>query len=189
MLSEQDQQQLRTERQAYADWWAGDRARPFVLHRHENYGVCKILFPTVWIDLTFNLRFAIMYLVSRLPWSHAKVWLYRRMGVRIGKGVYIAPGVFIDAFYPQLIELQDGCFLGIGCRLLTHEYTAGFFRLGRVQIGKGSVVGAWSIVRCGVTVGEGVTTGLGSVVVSDVADHATVGGVPARPLGPKEGKA
>ena len=181
-MSDPDLQQLNGERQAFRDWWAGDQARPFVLYRHENYGVCRIIFPTRWIDLAFNLRFALMYLIGRLPWSCLKVWLYRRMGVRIGRGVYIAPGVFLDAFYPPLIEIADGGFLGIGCRILAHEYTATFFRAGRVRIGKGSVVGAWSIVRCGVTLGAGVTTGLGSVVVRDVPDGLTVGGVPARPL-------
>lgn len=187
MLNEQDRQHLADEKQAFGDWWAGDQAQPFILHRHENYGVCRVLFPNWRIDLAFNLRFAWMYLIGKLPWSCMKVWLYRRMGVRIGKGVYIAPGVFIDAFYPTLIELEDGSFLGIGCRLLTHEYTAKVFRAGRVRIGRGSVVGAWSIIRCGVSLGQAVTTGLGSVVVGDVPDRATVGGVPARPLRAKEG--
>jgi acetyltransferase-like isoleucine patch superfamily enzyme len=186
MLNEQDRRQLDSEKRAFRDWWAGDQDRPFVLHRHGNYGVCRILFPTRWIGLAFNLRFTWMYLIGKMPWSSMKVWLYRRMGVRIGKDVYIAPGVFIDAFHPQLIEIEDGSFLGIGCRILTHEYTAAFFRAGRVRIGRGSVVGAWSIIRCGVTLGQAVTTGLGSVVVRDVPDGLTVGGVPARPLKARE---
>lgn len=186
MLNEQDHRQLAGELQAYRAWWAGDHAQPFILGRHENYGVCRVLFPNRRTDLAFNLRFALMYLIGRLPWSCLKVWLYRRMGVRIGKDVYIAPGVFLDAFYPQLIELEDGSFLGIGCRILVHEYTATLFRAGPVRIGKGSVVGAWSIIRCGVTLGQAVTTGLGSVVVRDVPDGLTVGGVPARPLKARE---
>ena len=186
MLNEQDRRQLDSEKQAFRDWWAGGHARPFILQRHENYGVCRILFPNWRVDLAFNLRFAVMYLIGRLPWSALKVWLYRRMGARIGKGVYIAPGVFLDAFYPQLIELEDGCFLGIGCRILTHEYTATFFRVGQARVGKGSVVGAWSTIRCGVTLGQRVTTGLGSVVVRGVPDGLTVGGVPARPLKARE---
>ena len=182
MLSEQDQQQLDAEKRAFRAWWAGDRGKPFVLERHSSYGVCDILFPNWLVNLRFSLRFVAMHVIGKLPCSWLKVGLYRLMGVRIGKNVYIAPGVFIDAFYPQLIELADDSFLGIGCRILTHEITAGFFRAGRVRIGRGSVVGAWSIVRCGVALGEAVTTGLGSVVVSDVSDKLTVGGVPARPL-------
>ena len=186
MLNEQDRRQLDSEKQAFRDWWAGDRREPFVLKRRQSYCVCDILFPNWLTDLRFNLRFAAMHVIGKLPSSWLKVRLYRLTGVRIGKDVYIAPGVFLDAFYPQLIELEDGCFLGIGCRILAHEYTATFFRAGQVRIGKGSVVGAWSIIRCGVTLGQAVTTGLGSVVVRDVPDGLTVGGVPARPLKAKE---
>ena len=187
MWSEQDGKQLAGEKRAYRDWWAGDRREPFVLKRHQTYGVCRILFPDWLTTLRFNLRFAVMFVIGKLVSSRLRVSLYRLMGVQIGKGVYIAPGVFIDAFYPRLIEIEDGCFLGMGCRILTHEYTAGAFRMGRARLGKGSVVGGWSIIRCGVTVGQGVTTGLGSVVVRDVPDGATVGGVPARPLKAGEG--
>jgi acetyltransferase-like isoleucine patch superfamily enzyme len=186
MLSDQDRQQIDSEKQAYRDWLAGDRAEPFVLNRRHSYCVCDILFPNWLTDLRFNLRFAAMHVIGKLPSSRLKVRLYRLMGVRIGKGVYIAPEVFIDAFYPQLIEIGDGSFLGIGCRILAHEYTASAFRAGRVRIGKGSVIGAWSMIRCGVTLGQAVTTGLGSVVVGDVPDGLTVGGVPARPLKARE---
>jgi acetyltransferase-like isoleucine patch superfamily enzyme len=186
MLSEHDRRQRDGEKQAFRDWWAGDRRKPFVLTRHQGYCVCDILLPNWLTDLWLNMRCAAMYVIGKLPSCWLKVRLYRLMGVRIGKDVYIAPGVFIDAFYPQLIELHDGAFLGLGCRILAHEYTATFFRVGQVRIGRGSVVGAWSIIRCGVTLGEGVTTGLGSVVVRDVADGLTVGGVPARPLRARE---
>ncbi len=182
MLNEQAKQQLDSEKQAFRDWWAGCQDQPLVLKRHQSYCVCKILFPNCLVDIRFKLRFVAMCIIGKVLSSWLKVRLYRLMGVRIGKSVYIAPGVFIDAFYPQLIHIEDGGFLGIGCRILAHEYTASFFRAGRVRIGKGSVVGAWSTIRCGVSLGAGVTTGLGSVVVSDVADGLTVGGVPARPL-------
>ena len=186
MLNEQDKQQLCSEMQAFRHWWAGDKSRPFILKRHDGYCPCEILFPNWLTDVNFYLRFTVMHIIGKLPSSTLKIWLYRLMGVRIGKGVYISPGVFIDAFYPQLIEIEDDSFLGVGCRILAHEYTADCFRAGQIRIGKGSVVGGWSTIRCGVTLGKRVTTGLGSVVVNDVPDGLTVGGVPARPL--KSGK-
>jgi acetyltransferase-like isoleucine patch superfamily enzyme len=182
MLTEQDKQQLRNEKDMFDRWWAGDKNRPLVLKRHQNYCPCEILFPNQLENMKFYLRFAAMRIIGVLPSSTLKIWLYRLMGVKIGKDVFISLGVFIDAFYPRLIEIEDDVFLGTGCWLLTHEYTADCFRTGRVRIGKNSVVGGWSIIRCGVTLGKKVTTGLGSVVVSDVADGLSVGGVPAKPL-------
>ncbi|MCY2930044.1 MAG: DapH/DapD/GlmU-related protein [Planctomycetota bacterium] len=186
MLSDDDRRRIKSEKRAFRDWWAGDRREPFVLPRRENYGVCAVILPGPLANLALGLRYVAMLVIGRMLTSWVRVRLYRLMGVRIGRGVYIAPGVFLDAFYPRLIELEDGCFLGIGCRLLAHEYTTAAFRVGRVRIGKGSVIGGWSIVRSGVTVGRGVTTGLGSVVVADVPDGLTVGGVPAKPLKGRE---
>jgi acetyltransferase-like isoleucine patch superfamily enzyme len=188
MLSEQDRHDRDAARRAFRQWWDGDRGQPFVLQHCLAYHICDVLFPTWRADLAFHLRFVAMSIIARVPWSPLKVRLFRCMGVRIGSNVYIAPGVFLDAFYPRLIAIEDDCFLGIGCRILVHEYTARGFRLGRVRIGRGSVVGAWSILRSGVTLGPSVTTGLGSVVVHDVPEGATVGGVPARPLSAKEGR-
>lgn len=186
MLSDDDRRQIGAQKQAFRDWWAGDRREPFVLPRGQNYGVCAVILPGLLANLGLGLRYVAMLVIGKMLTSWIRVRLYRLMGVRIGRGVYIAPGVFLDAFYPRLIELEDGCFLGVGCRLLTHEYTAAAFRVGRVRVGKGSVVGGWSIVRSGASVGQGVTTGLGSVVVADVPDGLTVGGVPAKPLKRRE---
>lgn len=186
MATDDRDQRLRQQRQAFADWWAGPRDRPYILQRCGDYCVCDVILPRWIANARFNARFAAAHGISKLPSSRMKVWLYRRMGMRIGRGVYIAPGVHLDAFYPSLIEIADGAFLGGGCRLLTHEYTATAFRAARVRIGPGAVVGGWSIVRSGVTVGARATTGLGSVVVDDVPEDATVIGVPARPLRARE---
>lgn len=125
-------------------------------------------------------RYLIVSLAQHIPVSPIKIWLLRRIGVKIGHDVYISPGVVFDPLFPELITIEDGVLLGLCCRLITHEYTTNNFRLGRVHIGRNSVVGGWALVRSGVKIGADVTVGACSFVYKDVPDGATVVSPPAR---------
>lgn len=179
-MNEQDRIKQQEDINLVKDWWRGPQDKALVLPHNPAYDVCSVVFPTLISTLWYHLRHFLMYLISRLPWSTPKVFLYRRMGVKIGKGVYIAPWVVLDAMFPSLIELEDNCFLGAGCILITHEFNTRGFRIGKVRVGSGSVLGAFSMVRSGVNIGRFVNTGLGSVVFHDVPDGKTAIGNPAR---------
>ncbi|MHC4642847.1 MAG: acyltransferase [Planctomycetota bacterium] len=180
MLDKKDKLQNKEDVEALKEWLKGEKIHPYILPRRNAYNICAVLFPTLFSRIKYHLSYFIMAIISKIPWSQVKVFLYRLMGVKIGKGVYIAPWVFLDGMYPQLIELEDGCFLGGGCKLLTHENTTDRFRIGRIRIGVNSVIGAFSIVRSGVTVGSNVTTGIGSIVLKDIPDDRAAIGNPAR---------
>ena len=182
MRTPDDKSTLEADRRALTEYYAGDQAHPFVLDLRENYCICDVFVRSPLDYMKVGFRALLMGAVRLIPLSSIKVFFYRLCGVRIGRDVYIAPGVFIDPLFPWLIELEDGCLLGMGCRLFTHEYTATNFRIGRVRVGKGSVVGAYATVRSGVTIGSKVTVGFNSYVNKDVPDGATVGGVPAKIL-------
>lgn len=180
MLSKQDKIRQKEDYKHFQQWMAGSHEKPFRLTHRENYHACSVLLHTPALVIWFNLRHLIMYLISRLPWSPVKIFFFRLMGVKIGKNVYIAPWVVLDPMFPNLIELKDNCFLGVGCCLITHEYTTTGFRVGKVSIGDGTVLGAYSIVRSQVTIGRFVNTGLGCVVFHDIPDGMTAIGNPAR---------
>jgi len=187
MSKQPDKQKLDEDRRLVGQWLHSGPAEPLVIPRRRAYQPWEVLCPSFAAKLRGSLRSLGVLLANALPMSSWKIAIYRLLGTRIGRGVYIGPGVLIDPLYPQLITLEDGCFLGIGCRLFTHEITAGNFRLGRIVIGAGSVVGAYATVRSGVSVGEKATIGFNSFVNRDVPDGATVGGVPGRILGSQEG--
>ena len=187
MLAQEDKLQKKADIEVLKTWLKGDRTQPCILPKRKAYNICEVLFPSLVAHVRYHLSYFVMAIISKIPWSRVKIPLYRMMGVKIGKGVYIAPWVFLDGMYPSLVELEDGCSLGGGCILLTHENTVDKFRLGRVRIGANSVVGAFSIVRGGVSIGSNVTTGLGSVVQKDVPDDRVAIGNPARVVKPSKG--
>jgi len=53
---------------------------------------------------------------------------------------------------------------------------------GNVKVGTRSFIGANSVIKQGVTIGDDVIVGAGSVVISDIQNRTTVVGNPARIL-------
>ena len=105
--------------------------------------------------------------------------------IDIGDDVYIAPGCWIQGVGG--IVLEDEVMLGPYTVLASTNHTKvnGSYRFGQgacatIRLNRGAWTGAHSIITAGVTVGAGAAVAAGSVVTGDVADHVTVGGVPAR---------
>lgn len=153
-----------------------------LFNAHEGIASCVCDAVPVMDRLRMLGRYLVVSLAQFVPVSPVKIWLLRRVGVKIGRDVYISPGVVFDPLFPELITIEDGVLLGLCCRLITHEYTTKNFRLGRVHIGRDSVIGGWALVRSGVRIGTGVTVGACCFVYKDVPDGATVISVPGRVL-------
>jgi acetyltransferase-like isoleucine patch superfamily enzyme len=109
-----------------------------------------------------------------------KNWLYRRMGMTVGKNVSVGLEVTVDIFFPELITIEDEAIIGFGSTILCHEFMQREYRTGPVSIGKGAVIGANTLVLPGVKIGAGAVVGAMSLVNRDA--EGFVGGVPARPL-------
>lgn len=134
--------------------------------------------------------------------------LLRLMGVRLGKGCYVNPGV---GFHRANVRLGDQCVVGsrvffdasgsvvignrvkiaAGCILhsATHRIMPSVYRLaiGEVDaratwIGDGCWLGTGTIVLPGVRIGDGCVIAAGAVVASDCDPNGLYAGVPARRL-------
>ena len=129
--------------------------------------IYQIIFPKFQ-----KIRFYVVFLLARIAqyidYSPIKVGLYRLIGVKIGKGVFISPDVIVDPHFPSLIEIEDYSILGWGVKLFTHEFSGSTYRIGRINIQDGAVVGAYVTIRGGVTVGKMSEIPYGSIVNKDV---------------------
>ncbi len=133
-----------------------------------------------WVSMTF--RYISLALVNFLtPLPSVKNWFYRRLGYKVGKKVFIANDVFMDHIYPEQVIIGDSSVIGIQAKLLTHELDRlGVLRYGKINIGKGAIIGAFSLIMPGINIGEHAVVAAGSVVVSDVKPYTVVGGEPAK---------
>jgi heptaprenylglycerol acetyltransferase len=136
--------------------------------------------------LRIVLNYLVIYACKHLPSLALKRWVFRRLGMRLGRGVTIASGVAMDYFFPELIEVGDHTIIGMDAMVLAHEFLHDRFRSGAVRIGANCLVGANSTMLVGVTLGDGTTVAAMSLVHKGTPAGAFVGGVPIRILRKKE---
>lgn len=149
----------------------------------------------------------IAYNIGRLHGLSLRLYLYRRIGMKVGKNCVIRRGVYLAS--PNELELGDGTFVG-----RASLYCTGGVRIGRnVNVSDGAVIitakhdvnspqfearyepitiedWAWiatnAIVLAGVTIGEGAVVAAGAVVTKDAAPYTIVGGNPAKVIGERK---
>lgn len=150
------------------------------------------------------------YNIGRLHGLGLRLYLYRRIGMRVGRNCVIRRGIYLAS--PNELEVGDGSFLG-RARL----YCTGGVVIGRnVNVSDGAVIitakhdinspafearyepvrvedWAWiatdAIVLGGVTVGEAAVVAAGAVVTRDVPPYTVVGGNPAKVIGERKRQA
>lgn len=102
---------------------------------------------------------------------------------QIGLGVAVMPGSVINAdtligdlsIINTSASIDHDCYIGKAVHIGPHCALAG-----NVIVGNYSFLGIGSKVIPRIKVGQGVTTGAGSVIINDIESHTTVVGVPAK---------
>jgi len=111
--------------------------------------------------------------------------------LRIGKETFVNAGLQIIS--AGAVSIGDYCFIGPNCQLFTANHhskdkmlrRAGWQYDAPITIGDDCWFGGSVIVLPGVTIGDNVVIGAGSVVTKDVPSNCTVAGNPARVRQPK----
>jgi len=128
--------------------------------------------------IIFN--YLLMQLCKVIPSVTIKHWTYHTLlGMAVGKNVGFGI-IEVDPFLPELITVGDNSTIGWGTSILTHEYTPRKVRVGRVDIGKNVLVGAFCVIRSGVIIGDNSAVAMNSLVNKDIPPNELWGGVPAK---------
>jgi acetyltransferase-like isoleucine patch superfamily enzyme len=145
--------------------------------------------------IKFYFRYAINWILQTMaktcPHYGIAVKLQRLRGVKIGKHVFLGPGVNLDDLHPELIAIEDYVGIGMGTMIFAHSnptcspYLKSKYyprEVKPVTIKRGAWVAPGSIILAGVTIGENSVVGAGSVVMKNVEPYTVVIGCPARVL-------
>src|SRR5262245_29187232 len=65
-------------------------------------------------------NYILMRLARGSPSLSLKNWMYRRMGMKVGKHVSVGLEVTVDIFFPALITIEDEAIVGFGTTILCH---------------------------------------------------------------------
>ena len=138
----------------------------------------------------FFRRMVCLKLANLCPFVGGRLLLYRMMGVRIGRDVFVGFGVELDTNHSELIEIGDHVTISHRCIIASHMATSAATPLAKlyppqaaaVRIGDGAWLCVGAIVLPGVTIGENALVAAGAVVTRDVAPNTLVAGVPALPV-------
>ena len=111
-----------------------------------------------------------------------KRWI--KAGLIVGKDFQMERGVTIDPSFPWLVTIGDNVTLAPECMLLCHDGSSkkliGYSKIGEIKIGNNVWIGGNVCVLPGVTIGDNVVIGAGSVVTKDIPANCLVAGNPGK---------
>ncbi len=143
---------------------------------YANYSILKIL----WIPVR---KFLNVVIIPNTPINRLRIMLYRMLGYKIGKSVFIGMKCYLDDLEPQKTKIDAGVTISYGVYFSLHgkNQMHTFF-----HIQEGSYIGmaARLIARKdGLIIGKKAIIGAGSVVVNHVPPQEIHAGIPAKKIG------
>ena len=154
------------------------------------WGVIKRVLSTYKVAILFGWFMNSVLLSPILP-RYLRPRILKMAGCKVGKNIFIGAHVSFDPGHTDLIELEDHVHIAGHSILLCHQrdlsnyfigddYAKLGYKLGRIHLKKGCLIGTHCMVMPGVTVGEGAIVGAYSLVTKDVPAWTIATGKPAK---------
>lgn len=99
-------------------------------------------------------------------------------GMNVHKTARISYGAKLDKTNPRGVYIDEESYVASGAIVFAHDFSRSLYM--NTYIGKRCFIGANAIVMCGVSIGDEVIVGAGSIVTKDVPSGCIVAGNPAR---------
>jgi len=130
-------------------------------------------------------------LLSPLNYRLIRPYLWKKMGCKVGKNVFIGYGVWLDFNNSHLIEIGDNVHITNMCLLLCHQRNIESYFVGddasnlpykkdKIIIEDGVMIGMNTTIMPGSRIGKGSIIGANSLVVGDIPPWTIVAGNPAK---------
>lgn len=119
-------------------------------------------------------------IIPNMPFLRLRVILYRMLGFKIGKNVFIGMKCYMDDMEPSKTIIEDNVTISYGTYFATHGKDQGQTT---IHIKKNAYIG----MRCnilsgkeGITIGRNAIIGAGSLVNKSIPDNAVAVGCPIK---------
>ena len=99
-------------------------------------------------------------------------------GAHLDKTVRLSSSTMIDKNNSKGIYIGEYTYFAGGAIVFAHDYSRSLHM--ETHVGKKCFIGANAIIMCGITIGDEVIVGAGSIVTKDVPSNCIVAGNPAR---------
>ena len=130
-------------------------------------------------------------LLSPLNYRLIRPYLWKKMGCKVGKNVFIGYGVWVDFNNAHLIEIGDNVHITNMCLLLCHQRDIESYFVGddasslpykkdKIIIEDGVMIGMNTTIMPGSRIGKGSIIGANSLVVGDIPPWTIAAGNPAK---------
>ena len=134
------------------------------------------------IEKNYKLKFAIISFFARIV-QRARIISYKLRGYDFSNSVIVERGLNLDRLYPQGIHVKENTLIASNVTILSHDHCK---RVGNqplladVYIGRNCFIAVGAFIMPGITIGDEVIVGAGSVVTKNVPSNCVVAGNPAK---------